>query len=203
MAPLFGGAEPFVEFWKNASWGIILWNSFEFGPVVQEEMLFKDISYLELWQPFCSAEQNHLCNFGRGCYEEQLWNYFEFGPMVQEMSFIRFLAAPLFSRTCAVFRRRHHEEHFCKVILNMDQYFKNRCLLNFLSRALAALLLGCEVLSWWHHEGQFCEIILNLGQWLRGCRLDISYLELWQLFCSAEWNHCPRGMICRIHIGDH
>ena len=36
-----------------------------------EEMLFKDISYLELRQPFCSAEQNHLCNFGRGCYEEQ------------------------------------------------------------------------------------------------------------------------------------
>ena len=33
---------------------------------------FKDISYLELWQPICSAEQNHLCNFGRGYYEEQL-----------------------------------------------------------------------------------------------------------------------------------
>ena len=37
-----------------------------------EEMQIKDISYLELWQVFCSAEQNHLCNFGRGCYEEQL-----------------------------------------------------------------------------------------------------------------------------------
>ena len=34
-------------------------------------MSFKDISYLELCQPFCSAERNHLCNFGRGCYEEQ------------------------------------------------------------------------------------------------------------------------------------
>ena len=34
-------------------------------------MLFKNISYLEHWQPFCSAERNHLCNFGRGCYEEQ------------------------------------------------------------------------------------------------------------------------------------
>ena len=31
-------------------------------------MSFKNISYLELWQPFCSAEQNY---FGRGCYEEQ------------------------------------------------------------------------------------------------------------------------------------
>ena len=36
-----------------------------------EEMSFKENSYLELWQTFCSAEQNHLCNFGRGCYEEQ------------------------------------------------------------------------------------------------------------------------------------
>ena len=34
-------------------------------------MSFKDISYLELWQPFFSAERNHLCNFGRGHYEEQ------------------------------------------------------------------------------------------------------------------------------------
>ena len=44
---------------------------FEFGPVVQE-MSFKYISYPELWRPFCSAEQNHLCNFGRGYQEEQI-----------------------------------------------------------------------------------------------------------------------------------
>ena len=30
----------------------ILSNYFEFGPAVQEEMLFKDLSYLELWWPF-------------------------------------------------------------------------------------------------------------------------------------------------------
>ena len=34
-------------------------------------MLFKDISYLELWLPFCSAERKHLYNFGRGHHEEQ------------------------------------------------------------------------------------------------------------------------------------
>ena len=36
-------------------------------------MPFKGISYLELWQPFCSAECNHLCNFSRlrGYYKEQ------------------------------------------------------------------------------------------------------------------------------------
>ena len=33
-------------------------------------MLFKKISYLELWQPSCSVPQNHLCNFGRGHHGE-------------------------------------------------------------------------------------------------------------------------------------
>ena len=28
--------------------------------MVQEEMLFKGISYLEIWQPFCSAEHDKL-----------------------------------------------------------------------------------------------------------------------------------------------
>ena len=35
----------------------------EFGTVVREEMLFKDI-YLELCYPFCLVDRNHLCNFG-------------------------------------------------------------------------------------------------------------------------------------------
>ena len=34
-------------------------------------MPFKDISYLERWQPFCSTNGNHLCNFGIGYQEEQ------------------------------------------------------------------------------------------------------------------------------------
>ena len=37
-------------------------------------MLFKDISYLELWQPFSSAERNHLCNFGRASHCEIILN---------------------------------------------------------------------------------------------------------------------------------
>ena len=42
--------------------------------MVQEKMLFKDIPYLELGWPFCSAEPGHLTmyNFGRGHHEEQL-----------------------------------------------------------------------------------------------------------------------------------
>ena len=34
--------------------------------------MFKDISYLELWPPFCSVEWNRLCIFDRGYYEEQV-----------------------------------------------------------------------------------------------------------------------------------
>ena len=60
---------------------------FEFGPVVQEEMSLKGISYLELWRPFCSAERNTcaiLVEYQKG--------QFEFRPLVQEeMSFKRFL----------------------------------------------------------------------------------------------------------------
>ena len=33
-------------------------------------MPLQDISYLQLWQPACLAEQNHLGNIGRGHYEE-------------------------------------------------------------------------------------------------------------------------------------
>ena len=47
-------------------------------------MPFKGISQLELWQPFYSEEHNHLCNFGRGDYEEQFSKSVEFGSVVQE-----------------------------------------------------------------------------------------------------------------------
>ena len=48
-----------------------MWSYMKLGPVVQEEMSFKDISYLELWLPYCNVERNYLCNFGRGYQEEQ------------------------------------------------------------------------------------------------------------------------------------
>ena len=47
----------------------------------------ENISYLELWQSLCSAEQKYLCNFGRV----------------------------------------HHEEQFCEIILNLDQWFRRKC----------------------------------------------------------------------------
>ena len=51
-------------------------------------MLFKDISYLALWWPLSSKEQNHLCNFGRVHHEGQFCEIIlDFGPVDQEMSF--------------------------------------------------------------------------------------------------------------------
>ena len=35
-------------------------------------MPFKDISYLQLWWPSCSAEWNYEGNFGKGHYEENV-----------------------------------------------------------------------------------------------------------------------------------
>ena len=49
------------------------------GPVLITVFRFsEDISYLELWRPFCSAEQNHLRSFARGHNVEKfcefIWN---------------------------------------------------------------------------------------------------------------------------------
>ena len=46
---------------------------FEFGLVVEVEMPLTGISYLELWQPLRSVEQNHLCRFCRRHHEEQIY----------------------------------------------------------------------------------------------------------------------------------
>ena len=42
-------------------------------------MPFKGIYYLELCQPCCSAERNHLCNFGREWCEEHFCEIMDFG----------------------------------------------------------------------------------------------------------------------------
>ena len=67
---LFRGAKPFKQFCKRASWGTFMCRYVKFGPVVQE-MSFEDTSYLELWQPLCSVDWKHLCNFGGRHHEEQ------------------------------------------------------------------------------------------------------------------------------------
>ena len=107
----------------------------EYGSVIQEEILFKDISYLELWQPYCSTECNHLCNFGRGYHEEQFCEII----LNLDKSFRRRCFKDLLSRALAVlvfsgaepfmqFCIGHYWSHSCEIILNLDQWFRGRCL---------------------------------------------------------------------------
>ena len=87
-------------------------------------MSIKDISYLELWWPFCSAERNHLCNLSRGYQEGQ----------------------------------------FCEIILNLDPLIRRCHLKDFLSGALAALLLsGAEPFVQFLKEGIMGNIHVNLN----------------------------------------
>ena len=60
-------------------------------------MSFKDISYLQLWQPVCSRERKHLCNFSRGYHEEQFCEIiFELRHGVQqEIAYNYFLSGAL------------------------------------------------------------------------------------------------------------
>ena len=56
-------------FCQKALYETFVGTYFEFGPVVQEKMSFKYMSYLQLWQPSYVTKQNNLGNFGRGHYE--------------------------------------------------------------------------------------------------------------------------------------
>ena len=62
-------------------------------------------------------------------------NYYEFEPVVQEMLFkdiflFRGIAAPFSAEQnhLSNFGRGLHDEHFCEIILNLNLWFKRRCL---------------------------------------------------------------------------
>ena len=79
-------------------------------------MSFKDISYLELWRAFCSGERNHLCNFGRGHFEEQFYEFISnlclwFGRCLLKDCLSGALAALVFSGGEPF--TGHHGEHSC------------------------------------------------------------------------------------------
>ena len=61
-------------------------------------------------------------------------NISEFGPVVKEMPFKDISYLELLLPLCSVetnhlgsFRPGHYEEHFCEIILNLDQWFRRRC----------------------------------------------------------------------------
>ena len=98
---------------------------FEFGPVVQEEMPFKGISYLELWQPFCSVEHNHWCHFGRRYQEQQfceiilnLGQWFWSRCCLKDFYLELWRPSGSVKRNLlCIFDRGHYGEHSCEVIL--------------------------------------------------------------------------------------
>ena len=84
-------------------------------------MSLKDISYLELWQPICAMEQNHLCNFGRRRHEEQfceiILNLYQWSRSRcrLKMFLIWSSGSPFWSAEwnhLCNFGRMHYEEHF-------------------------------------------------------------------------------------------
>ena len=139
-----------MQFWKRASWGTCMWSNMEFGPVVQE-MSFKDSSYLELCQPLCSMDWNHLCNFGRKHHEEQsceiilnLDQWFRRKMLFKVISYLELWQPFSAGRNhLCNFSRRYYQEKFCEIILNLGQWFRRTCRLkDVLSGALVALLFS-------------------------------------------------------------
>ena len=63
---------------------IISENYFEFGPVVQEEILFIKYIYILAIAAILFRGANPSVQFNRGHYEEHYVKYFDFGPVVQE-----------------------------------------------------------------------------------------------------------------------
>ena len=98
-------------------------------------MLFKGISYLELWQPFCSAECDHMCKFCRGYYEEQFCEILlNFGKWIIGRCCLKCFYLKLWQPSCLVernhliicnFETGYHGEHPCE-LWNLDQWFR-RC----------------------------------------------------------------------------
>ena len=117
----------FVEFWQDVSRETILLNYNEFGPVLQE-MSFKDISYLELWQLLSSMELNHLRDVVRVQHEERFnLNQWFWRCTFKDISYLG-LWLPVCSADRMLlyhFGKRYHEEQFCEISLNKGQRFRS------------------------------------------------------------------------------
>ena len=114
-------------------------------------MCFKDISYLELWRPFCSAEQTICAILVEGVMRNKICEIIlNLDQWFKKMSFKDISYLELWWPFCSAEQnhlcnsgRGHYEEQFCEIILNLGQCFRRSCRLkDFLSGALAALLFS-------------------------------------------------------------
>ena len=76
-------------FWRPGS---LTWILAHFGEWLRGSCILRYF-YFKLCWPFCSAEQNSLCNFGRGIIRNISLNYFKFGPVVQQVMLLKTLLA--------------------------------------------------------------------------------------------------------------
>ena len=87
-------------------------------------MPFNGIAYQDLWQRFCSADCNNLCNFDRSYYEKQFSEIIlNLVKWVRRRCRLNISYLELWRSSCLVernqlcnFERRHHGEHSCEVI---------------------------------------------------------------------------------------
>ena len=81
------------------------------------------------------------------------------------------------------YARGHDDEHFCEIVLNLDQQVRRKCCLKiFLIKSSGChfCLGGVEPFVQFvrrHYKEHFCEIILNLDQRFMRCRLRIFLIQ--------------------------
>ena len=93
------------------------------------------------------------------------------------------------------FGRRHHEEQFCEIILNLEQWFR-KCGLKVFYLELWRPFRSADWnhlcnFGWGYYEEKLCEIILNLDQWFKRCCFKIFLI--WSSGCpfvQQIWTIC-------------
>ena len=139
---------------------------------------------------FYSAEQNHLCNFGKGHHEKQFYeiilNFDQlFGRRCRLKTFIILSSGGSFiqlSRTnCAIWFDSIMRNNSVKYYFNLDLWFRRRCCLNIFLMPFCSAKQNHQCnFGKRHFWERFCEIILYFDQL---SFKDISYLQLWWPFC--------------------
>ena len=100
-------------------------------------MSLQDISYLELCRPFVQRSGTFRAILVKGIMRNNfvklcsIWTSGSGGNVIKRHFFSRVLAAPLLggAEPLRNFGRRNHEEQFCEIILNLDRWFRRRCIL--------------------------------------------------------------------------
>ena len=126
-----------------------------------------------------------------------IWTSGSGGNVIKRHFLSRPLAAPLFvgAEPFVQFGRRHHEEQFCKTILNLDQWSRRCRLKIFLiwSSGSPFVKQSGIILAFLGEGIKRINSVKLFWIWTSGSGgmpfKDISYLELWQPFFSVEQNH--------------